>query len=284
MKPLNENKNMRLEILRHKRRLGMLYGAAAGISFAVASWGWDGYGLSAAHGYYPWVMFLTGLIFSALFGTISGWLTARFESSLLGALFWLAASAGFAWLMVALPLQINPAIVSALDPQLGALLNYQVGDDFIFRFGASLAWVLPFALLVGVTQLPISESAAFSTSFFGKIAPLFFSILLMGISGTFTDNLVNAHFRDAIVSLDTTIQFVVDNQGNEKPDPVLSRQLHARALWEVKEQVRESRRLFVGGYDENLGEFQVLVKFGDQWTTCLVLYNQPSSCKPITGD
>jgi hypothetical protein len=229
-------------------------------------------------------MLSVGLVFCAILGGISGWLTARFESSLLGIVFWLIASAGFSWLMVALPLQINPAVVSMLDPQLGALLNYGGGDNFVYRFGASLVWILPFMFLMGVTQLPIAEPAVFSASFFGKISPLFFCILLMGISGTVTANLINEHFRDAIASLDTTIQFVADNKGNENADPTLSRQLYARALWEVNDQVEQSRHLFVGSYDEYFGEFHVLVKFGDQWVDCLVLYNQPNSCKPIAGE
>jgi hypothetical protein len=284
MKALNQDTNARDRIMGLRRKFGITYGVTAGIAFAVASWGWDAYLLNNAHAYYPWVMLLVGVIFSTILGGISGWLTARFESSLLGIIFWIIASAGFAWLMVALPLQINPAIVSILDPQLGALLNYNGNSEFILRFGTSLAWILPFMLLIGVIQLPISEPAVFSTSFFGRIAPLFFSIILMGLSGTFTDNLINAHFRDAIFSLDTTIQFIVDNKGNENADSVRARELHTRALWEVNEQVQQSRHIFVGSYDEYFGEFHVLVKFGDQWVDCLVLYNQPNSCKPVTGE
>lgn len=253
---------------------------AAGAAFALASWGWDGYMLSEAHAYLPWNMLLVGLVFCTILGGITGWLTARSESSLRGVVFWAIASAGFAWLMVAQPLQINPAIASKIDPQLGSLLNYGKGDEFIFRFGASLVWALPFMLIVGVTQLPITEPAVFSTSIFSKVGPLLFCSVVMVISGTFTDNLINAHFRDAIVSLDTTIQFIVDNQGNENTDPALSRQLHTRSFWEVKDQVQESRNLFVGSYDEYFGEIHVLVRFDDQWVDCSVVYNQPSSCHP----
>jgi len=240
--------------------------------------------LSVSHAYHPWTMLIVGLIFCGVVGGLSGWLTARFESSLLGILFWVTASAGFAWLMVALPLQIVPAIVSLLDPQLGALLNYDGGSGFVVRFSTALMWVLPFAFLVGVTQIPISEPAAFASSFFGRVSPLFFSILLMTLSGAFTDNLINLHFREAIVSLDTTIQFVVDNRGNENANQTLSRQLHARAFWEVEDYVSQSRRLFVGSYDEYFGEFHVLVKFEDRWVDCLVLYKQPNTCKLVTGN
>jgi hypothetical protein len=258
----------------------------AGLTFAVASWGRDGYMLNAAHAYFPWVMLITGSIFCAVVGGITGWLTAQSESSLLGFVFWLISSIFFAWIMVTLPLQINPFIVSKLDPQLGALLNYEKGMEFVFRFGVSLAWVLPFMLIVGVTQLPITEPAVFSTSIFGKIAPLFFCIVVMSISGVITDSLINSHFRASIASLDNAIQFVLDNKNNENVDKVLAREVHARSLSTVGEYVQESRYLFVGSYDELLGEIHVLVKFADQdpWIDCNVLYSQPVSCKIATRE
>lgn len=280
MKPLNDDAVTRGRIISLKRKFGILYGVAAGAAFAGASWGWDGYMLGQAHAYFPWSMLVIGLTYCALLGALSGWLTARFESSLLGIVFWLGAAAGFAWMMVALPLEINPEIIARLDPQLGAYLNYGENSEFAFRFGASLIWVLPFMLIVGVAQIAVSEAAVFSNSILGKVGPLLFCAVVMMASGAFTDNLINAHFRDAVTAVDATIQFVVDNQGNENPDPEQSRQLHARALWDVKDQVQDSRKLFVGSYDDYLGEFHVLVRFGDEWVDCLVLYNQLNTCRP----
>ena len=271
--------NARLEIIRLKQKLGMLYGMIAGLAFAVSSWGWDGFMLSKSHAYFPWIMLITGVVFCSILGGIVGWVAARSDSSLLAALIWIISSLFFAWLMVALPLQITPLIVSKLDPQLGALLNYEKDTELAFRFGISLVWVVPFALIVGVTQLPVTEPAVFSTTIFGKITPFLFCIVVMGISGMITDNLINAHFRAAITSLDKTIQFVLDNKNNENVDPALSREMHVRTLRTVEKYVQESRYLFVGSYDESLGDIHVLVKFDSQWVDCNVIYSQPLSCK-----
>lgn len=282
MKSLNklDSLNTRPEIVRSKQKFGMLYGMVTGIAFAISSWGWDGYILGKSHAYFPWTTLISGMICCAIFGGMVGWLTARLESSLLGVIFWLISSLFFAWLMVALPTQITPFIVSKLDPQLGAfLLNYENNMEFAFRFGVSLAWVVPFTLIIGVVQLPITEPAVFSTSIVGKVIPLFFGIVVMSISGVFTDNLINAHFRTAISSLDNTIQFVLDNQNNENVDPALSREMHARSLSTVEEYVQKSRYLFVSSYDEYLGDLHILVKFEDQWVECKVLYSQPVSCE-----
>jgi hypothetical protein len=283
MKPLNkfDNLNARPEIMQLKRKFGILYGMVTGLTFAIASWGWDGYQLSDSHAYFPWTMLITGMFFCALIGGIVGWLTVRSESSLLGVVFWLLSSFFFAWLVVVLPLQINPYIASKLDPQLGALLSDGKNIEFMFRFGVSFAWILPFTLIIGVTQLPISEPAVFSTSIFGKITPLLFCIVVMSIGGVITDTLINSHFRAGIAALDNTIQFVLDNKNNENVDKALSRAVHARSLSTVEEYVQESRYLFVGSYDETLDDLHVLVKFDDQWVDCNVLYSQPVSCKLI---
>lgn len=214
MKPLNKFDILHIhpEIVHLKLKFGMLYGMMAGGAFAISSWGWDGFMLSKSHAYFPWTMLITGVICCAVVGGVAGWLTSWSENSLVGVVFWIISSLFFAWIMVALPLKINPFIVSKLDPQLGALLSYEENIEFGLRFGVSLAWVLPFALIVGVTQLPILESSVFTTSIFGRTAPFLFCVVVMSISGAITDNLINAHFRDAIVSLDTTIQFVLDNK------------------------------------------------------------------------
>jgi hypothetical protein len=274
----------RPEVVRSKRTFGMFYGIIAGITFACASWGWDGYLLSKSHGYLPWLNLAAGMILCSIIGGLMGWLTARLEKSLLGVFFWFISSLFFAWLAIALPLQVAPYIVSTLNPQLGALLNYGSNIEFIFRFGVALAWIAPFALIVGVLQLPTIEPAVFSTSIFGKLIPFFICIVIMGISGIVSDSLINEQFRSAITGVDKAIQFVVDNKNNSNIDAALSRQVHARAFSTVGEYVKESRHLFVGSYDEYLGEIHVMVNFDGPWIDCNVLYGQPSTCKIAAGN
>jgi hypothetical protein len=270
---------VRPEILRSKRTFGIFYGITAGIAFACASWGLDGYLLSQSHGYLPWFNLAAGILLCALMSGLQGWLTARMENSLLGLVFWFISSLFFAWLIVSLPLQITPYLISKINPQLGALLDYSHNIEFIFRFGVALAWIAPFALIIGITQIPMIEPAVFSTSIFGRLKPYFFCIVVMGISGFVSDNLINAQFRNAVMGMDKTIQFVVDNKDNPDPDPLLSREMHAAALKTVEDQVQDSRHLFVGSYDEYLGEIHVMVNFVGPWLDCRVMYGQPSSCK-----
>jgi hypothetical protein len=271
----------RPDLIKLKRLTGLIYGIVSGFVFAFAVWGWDGFKLSQSHAYLPWLNLGIAIVLCAILNAPSGWLTARFENSLLGAFFWLISALLFAGLVVYLPLQLNPLIVSKINPQLGEFLYYPLDAQIGFRLGLVAVWVVPFMLIVGVTQLSITESSVYSQSFFGKIIPFFFCIVVLGISGTITDSLINAHFRDAITSLDTTIQFSVDNRDNPQVDEILARRLHVSSLDAVKVYVVQSRRLYVTRYDNAFGQIQILVLYKDQWVDCTVIYSQPAYCKLV---
>jgi hypothetical protein len=275
-----DNLKSRPEIIRAKRIYGAIYGAAAGLAFAASSWGMDAYTLQNSHASYPWIKFIVGVTVCGLAGLFVGWITSLKDGALFGALIWLSLGFLFAWLTVALPMQITSKIINQLDPHLGALLNYDTGSVLVYRYFIAFMWIAPFLFITGIVQLPIIEPSVFSTSMAGRIAPILFCILVMGIGGFITDDLINVFFRDAIVSMDNTIEFALENKGKDA-DPLISRQMHAASLNTISQYLDEKRSLFVGKYDELLGTFDVLVKFKDTWFDCTVIYNQPVVCAPI---
>lgn len=279
---INEFAKPEEEIARSKRAFGLLYGIIAGLTYAVASYAIDGTILSQSHAYLPWTMLIAGAVLCATACGIFGWLTSHFESSLAGALFWLIAALLLAGITVALPMYIMPFVATKFDPSLASLMIYERNVEFLSRFGVTLAWILPIVLIVGVTQVPILEPAVFATSFFGKMKPFLFSMIIISLGSMMIDDVINKQLRSAVVSLDKTIQFVVDNKGNENVDKALSREMRARSLTGVIDEVSESRYLIVAGFDESLGDLDILVKFEDAWAACEVLYSQPLVCKPVS--
>lgn len=279
---INEFAKPEEEIARSKRAFGLLYGIIAGLTYAVASYAIDGTILSQSHAYLPWTMLIAGAVLCATACGIFGWLTSHFESSLAGALFWLIAALLLAGITVALPMYIMPFVATKFDPSLASLMIYERNVEFLSRFGVTLAWILPIVLIVGVTQVPILEPAVFATSFFGKMKPFLFSMIIISLGSMMIDDVINKQLRSAVVSLDKTIQFVVDNKGNENVDKALSREMRARSLTGVIDEVSENRYLIVAGFDESLGDLDILVKFEDAWAACEVLYSQPLVCKPVS--
>lgn len=281
MKPIShEDVHQRPEVIRIKRRLGLAYGVAVGLSFAFFTWGIDGLALSRAHALYPWLKFILGAVLCMLMGGAAGWLVAHLEKGILALLIYLVLALGFAWLLVALPFQIFPTVITWLDPEVGNLLNYGIYEDFGSRFGLAVAWISLFMAITGILQLPLTEPAAFSVSSFGKIVPLIVCSVIMAINGVIVDGLNNEPLRTALIYMNNTIQFSVDHAG-EEVDRALARSMHVGALRGVQEVVSQPRKLIVGSYDQYLDQIHVLVRFGDTWTDCIVVYNQPSLCKYI---
>jgi len=280
LKPLNELKP-RLDVIRSKHIYGMTYGIVVGLGFAGAAWGLDAYLLSQSHAMYPWLKFIVGAVLCALTGGLTGWLVARLEKGIPALLLWLVCAFVFAWLTNAVPFLIFPQLAGWLEPDIKDLLNYVYHDNFQLRFGVAFIWIAIFVTIAGILQLPLADSAVFSTSIGGKAAPLLLCIVFMVINGVIIDDLTNLPLRESMVAMDQTIQFVLDTEG-QPVDLARSREMHAASLRAVRDQVQVSRRLLVGSFDEFFGEVHVLIRFGDQWVECSTIYSQPAFCKPAS--
>ncbi len=77
-----------------KQRLGLAFGALAGLAYALVTWGIDGYLLARAHADLPWLKFLLGSLFCAGLGGLAGWLSERIDQALFTFLAWLFADRG----------------------------------------------------------------------------------------------------------------------------------------------------------------------------------------------
>lgn len=270
----------RADVLRAKHMYGIWYGAIIGLAFSIFAWGLDAYKLTQINGLYPWLKFLVGVFPCVIVGGFTGWLSARVGKPLLALLFWIIAASVFAWFTVSLPLQITPRVLDLIEPALKDLLHYTYYEQFSFRFGVAYTWLIIFSALAGLLQIPLSDSAVFSMSIFGKISPMLAAMILMAIAGSTMDNLNNELLRAPIDAINTTTQFFIDHR-NEHIEPLQTRQMHLASLRTVQELVTPERKFIISGYDELLGDVQVLARFQKAWVECEVLYNQPLSCKQV---
>ncbi len=270
----------RADVLRAKRIYGIWYGAALGLAFSLFAWGIDAYLLSRTNSLYPWLKLIGGVIPSMIIGGLAGWFSARSNRPIFAVLIWAVASSAFAWLTVMLPLQIAPRLLALFEPGIRELLHYEYFAGFSSRIGVAFIWIAIFVTIAGILQLPLSDSAVFSTSLMGKFSPMLISLILMGISGTIIDGLNNELLRSPVQSMNATIQFYLDHQGKEV-DLGESRKMHLGSLRAVQDTITPTRSLIVSGYDEYLQEVMVLVKFDSAWVECKVFYNQPLDCKQI---
>jgi hypothetical protein len=281
MKPFPvEILSARPDVIRAKHVYGIWFGVVLGLTFSLFAWGLDAYALSQMNGLFPWLKFLGGVISCTLLGALTGWLAARLGKPLVALLLWGATATVFAWLTVSLPLQITPRILSLADPGLKDLLNYTYYEAFASRLAVAYVWLAIFISLAGLLQIPLSDSAVFSTSLFGKVAPMLVTLILMAICGTIVDSLNNELLRSPIDTVDTTIQFILENRGREI-DGLEARRRHLGALRTVNDLITPERKFIVSGYDQFLEQVQVLARFEKAWVECELIANQLIICKQV---
>lgn len=81
---VTEDIRHRPDVIRLKRRFGIMYGMVAGLAFAAASWGIDGYLINKANAFYPWMKFIIVAVICMAAGGLAGWLVARSEKAIVG--------------------------------------------------------------------------------------------------------------------------------------------------------------------------------------------------------
>jgi hypothetical protein len=269
------------QIERERNLLGLSYGLLAGLTFAIALFGWDALELSQANSLYPWMKLISAIVICSLIGGLAGWFATRKESGCASLGAWVVASICFAWTSVGIPTQVFPLLARTLDPQLTDLLHYEIGAGVSTRFGIALAWIVIFTAITGVLQSPLIDSATGAISFFGRATPGLVCILLMFIGGKITDDVINRSMREAIYAVDTPIQFILDHRGMDI-DPAESRLAHAGAFRGVLDEITVERKSIISSYDQDFGQINVFIRFEDAWVDCATMYGQASYCELAT--
>lgn len=269
---------MKPELSRQKQIAGLLYGLAGGLSFAIFAWGIDGLVLSRAHGAFPWIKFIPGLLICLISGGLVGWLTVKIHHIFLSILFWLALAYLCSNLILWLPLRVAPFLIKIFNNSLGAYLKYPYYADFSQNLWFGFVVIGIVAIINALIENILIEQALFTSGKYAIIVPLIVSALSFGLVGNSGDSLFNRNIREPIQVVDNLIQFAQDNYGKNVPLEI-SRSMHLAALNPVMEYVERDRKLILSNFDEYLGQVDILVDFEGKWVKCTTIYNQVTDCK-----
>jgi len=261
----------------------LLFGVVSGLTFSLASWGYEAVVGAQAHIAYAWVSLVVGTVLCTLLTTLAAELTFLANKTLLGIVFWLLAAILTTELSIGLPLKIIPSIMLLFEPGLGAWLPAHPYDDSV------KTWILigffalgAFFVFCGLLQIVLVERAARSPTPSGRMTPYFFCVTLMVVASLLANNLVNDQLRPPLVATNDLIQFVIDNQG--KPvDPIVARNMHLSSLNTISSLLDRPRRLFLGQFNTAYGQVEVLIDFAGTWASCTTIYGEPIYCQPITS-
>ena len=278
--PIETSSTIRPEVLRSKHMFGIWFGVALGLAFAIFAWGFDSFLLSRMNGLYPWLKFLGGAIPCVVVGGLTGWLAARLDKPVVAMLLWAAAASVFAWLTISLPLLITPSILNLVESGINDLLHYTYYEALSSRFSLTYVWVAIFVAIAGLLQIPLSDSAVFSTTFFGRISPILVTFVLMAICGMTVDGFNNELLRSSVDEVNTTIQFVLDHRGMEIT-PADSRRMRLSALRNIEGLISPDPQYIVSGHDLVFEQVQVLARFEKGWVECELILNQIVNCEQV---
>lgn len=271
---------MKTEVSRKKQIAGLLYGLAAGLSFAIFAWGIDGFSLMVANGAYPWVKFIPGIFACLIAGGLVGWLTVKLQNTLLGVVFWTALALLFSQMIVWLPIRVTPYLVKLFNNSLGEYLKYPYYSELNQNLWFGFAVIAIVAIINGLIENILVDQALFSSGTYALVVPLIVCALSFGLAGNTGDTLLNKHFREPIQVVDRLIQFAQDNIDKEVPKDV-ARSMHLGALSSVREYIPRERKLILSNYDQYLGQVDVLVDFEGKWVKCTTIFNQATNCVPV---
>lgn len=269
---------MKTLVNKKKQLVGLLYGLAAGLAFAVFAWGIDAFLIANAHGAYSWVKFIPGLLISTLCGGFVGWITVRFQNHFLGIGIWLAYALILSKLIVWLPIQLTPYLIKIFNSPLGNYLDYPVYKELnqIRWFGFVVIAIV--SIVCALIENILIDQAFFST---GKIAifiPVIVCALCFSLAGNSADGLYNRVIREPILIVDNLLQFAADNLDKEVP-PTTVRAMHLSAVNTIKEYLPRERTLILSNFDQSFGQIDVLINFSGYWVKCTTVYNQVTFCK-----
>lgn len=266
-----------------KLRLGLIYGLLAGLAFALFAWGIDALLLARANVTFFWVKFLPALLICVLIGGTVGWLTALFDKHGLAILLWGLLAVLYSWLVVWIPITAYPIIIKILNPSLARWFDFSLIQDLAqFRY-VGLVVVGFAAMIAGLLEINLIHQALLSPYLFGTITMMLVSVILFGLAGSGTDQLINRNFREPAQVINNLIQFAVDNQGVDVPKTVAWK-MHLSAADQLAGIIQNPRKLTLISYDETLGTMNILVDFQGAKAKCTTIYVQPTDCVIITSD
>ena len=261
-----------------KQFLGCLYGATAGLVFALAAWGIDALLLAQSNVKHPLINFVPAFLILIIVGILIGWLSVKIDKIWLTLTLWLGFGILCTWLITWLPVHGSALILKNIEPEFADLIRFPELDSLgqLWFFGLFVI-ALP-SLIAGLMEGILVEQALGSSSKSGVFFMVLASLVLFGVAGKAGDTLVNEKFREATQVTDSLIEFASDNYGLEV-DKIVARKIHLSALNEIGDMVLRPYKITMIEYENTLGRIELLVDFDGEFAICTVFYAQPVRCR-----
>lgn len=263
-------------------RYSMLLGAVAGLAFSLALWAYEAILLFKAHVAYAWIPVVVGTLLAMLICLSAALLTWVLNRALLGLVFWVVAARLVASLALDIPLRIAPRLMILFEPGLSSRLPvYPMTSTFQTWGWFGTIWLAIFFGILGLLQITLVEQAVPSTSSAGRLIPYFVFVPVMLVASFMSSNMINEQLRAPFIETNAAIQFAIDHP-EINVSSTNARDMHFGTIQTLSPALNQSRRLFLGKYDDSYYQVDVLIDFNGTWADCNTANTQPVYCKMDT--
>jgi hypothetical protein len=265
-------------LLSTRLRTAWVFGALGGLAFSTVVWGLDSIPLLSSHTVLPLLPWVIGAIPCMVIGALAGWLTYRINHILASFIIWFATGLFFSYISSHLLFEIQTAALRWLAPDWASRVQYPFNASAQGHAVIVFLVVTTVTCLAGLLSINSMENAADAVAPAGKIFAVLTWVILFVLAGLAPKNSYSEPLLHPVAVTNQLIQFAVDHQG-QAVDPTLASQIHLRAMEAIQDLLHQPRQLILSGFDENMSNMRVLVRFSDTWVECSVVDNLVNFCE-----
>ena len=268
----------RIALRAPRAREGLIYGAGAGLVFALAAWGRDAIILAGVAADMAWVKLLIGGLGCVLIGALAGGLVSASDRSQLGLAAWALAAIAFGWIAAHLPYEGFSLWGGWLDPRFAGLNAYPFVIGARVRGGFATIVITALLGLGGAYQLATLDMMHAAYSRLSRGLALVMPVALLVMAGLTVDGLVNAPLRTPQAEVVRVIRFVLAT-GDRPIERELATQMHVSALRSVREMLSPPQGVMLSAYDAgSLSTVTTDIDLGQNWIRCTVVGGGVAYC------
>jgi hypothetical protein len=271
-----DNQNNKLQSTR--LRTAWIFGALGGLAFSTISYGLDSFPLLLSHTVLPLLPWVASTIPCMAVGALAGWLTYRINHILASLFIWLATGMLFSYISSHLLFEIQTAALGWLAPDWASRVQYPFNS--VARGHAVIVFlvVTTISCLAGLLSINSMDSAADAVAPAGRIFAVLTWVILFALAGLAPKNSYSETLLRPVAETNQLIQFAVDHQG-QTVNPTLAAQIHLRSMEAIQDLLHQPRQLILAGFDDNMSNMRVLIRFSDTWVECSVVDNLVNFCE-----
>jgi hypothetical protein len=266
----------------NKNAIGFLFGAAAGLAFAMTTWLPDAISLSRAHAVLPWLKFGIGTTVAVLLFSLAGWIAIRKQTLLITIVCFGMASFFTGILAGHLPFDITEEAIRIFDPSLSRLIQLPFQEGAMTRTVLTVVMNTVLVVIASLFFENLASQTYLAASRMDAIFPVIIFMAFFVVGGFIANDMNNRALRSPIVRMDALILEAQKIQSgtlhpNSTSDPWVE------TVLSLGINVSVPYRILVEKYDTVFSQLELLIQFGQDWYRCNMWEDQPFYCAPVTS-